>query len=102
MTFCGGKMADGGFETVGSGSGVDIWGREFDSLFPLKDFLSDFMAGDKFNLALSRAPLSSHNASSSAVLCKQGALSSSKHRRRGFATMAQRKLQSQYIKHSFN
>lgn len=43
MTFCGGKMADGGFETVGSGSGVDICGRMFDSLFPLRDFLSDFM-----------------------------------------------------------
>ena len=49
MTFCGGKMADGGFDTVGSGNGVDIWGREFDSLFPLSDFLSDFMAEDKFN-----------------------------------------------------
>ena len=44
-------MADGGFETVGNGNGVDIWGREFDSLFPLRDFLSDFMAEDKFNSA---------------------------------------------------
>jgi len=51
MTFCGGKMAVGGFETVGSGNGVDIWGRELDSLFPLRDLLSDFMAEDKFNSA---------------------------------------------------
>jgi hypothetical protein len=58
MTFWGGNIADGGFETVGSGTGVDIWGREFESLFPLRDFLSDFMAEGKL-IVMSRAALSS-------------------------------------------
>lgn len=44
MTFWGGRIADGGLETVGRGT--EIWGREEDSLFPLSDLRRDFMGGD--------------------------------------------------------
>lgn len=43
MTFCGGSIAVGGFETGGNGRGVDIWGRDEVSLLLLRDLLSDFM-----------------------------------------------------------
>jgi len=42
MTFCGGKIAEGGFETEGIGRGVDMLGR-LGSLLPFNDFLRDFM-----------------------------------------------------------
>lgn len=42
MTFCGGRIAVGGFDTGGRGSGVDIWSLG-ESLDPLRDFLRDLM-----------------------------------------------------------
>ncbi len=42
MTFCGGRMDDGGFDTAGRGMGVDIWLRT-ESLLPLRDFRRDFI-----------------------------------------------------------
>jgi hypothetical protein len=41
-------MADGGFETAGSGRGVDICGRE-DSLLLVNDFRRDFMVSEREN-----------------------------------------------------
>ena len=42
MTFWGGRIADGGFDTAGNGRGVEICGRE-DSLLLVNDFRRDFM-----------------------------------------------------------
>lgn len=36
-------MADGGLDIIGMGTGVDIWSLEEESLFPLRDFLRDFI-----------------------------------------------------------
>ena len=56
MTFCGGKMADGGFETAGSGRGVEICGRE-ESLLLVNDFRRDFMVRERES---GRSPSVSH------------------------------------------
>jgi hypothetical protein len=40
-------MADGGFETAGSGRGVDICGREDSLLLLVNDFRRDFMVRER-------------------------------------------------------
>jgi hypothetical protein len=42
MTFCGGKTAEGGLETEGSGVEIASLGESFEPL-PLRDFLRDFI-----------------------------------------------------------
>ena len=53
-------MADGGFETAGSGRGVDICGRE-DSLLLVNDFRRDFMVRERENEDLPSAPTKFHS-----------------------------------------